>query len=89
MRSCDQVKCLIEDDNDLDYASRVHEELDGRCMLVLQPFNMNVTDVGPDKSLILLEQYHWLVQQIIGTKWPNTMVSPQLHVLTFGNVPAT
>lgn len=39
MRDQDQVKCLIRDDIDLDYAWRVNSVLAGRCCMVLQPFN--------------------------------------------------
>ena len=93
MRACDQVKCLIEGKEDLEYARRVHNLLDGKCTLVLQPFNMNVGEVQPsiDKSYVLLEQYRWIVRQVLesGTVWSNTIITPQIHVLTFGNTPAT
>tara|TARA_R110002126_G_scaffold14054_1_gene59778 strand:+ start:107 stop:829 length:723 start_codon:yes stop_codon:yes gene_type:complete len=91
MRSGDQVKCLIEGDADLEYARRVHILLDGRCTMVLQPFNVNVDDTGTDKSLVLLEQYNWLVKKVLGAGmvWSNTIITPQVHVLAFGNTPAT
>jgi len=91
MRTCDQVKCLIEDEDDLNYARLVHERLGGRCELVLQPFNMNVDRNDPGKTSVLLEQYHWLVKKILDSKvtWPNIIITPQVHVLIFGNTPAT
>lgn len=42
MRDCDQVKCLISNDNDLNYAYRLNSLLNGRCTMVLQPFNTNI-----------------------------------------------
>jgi 7-carboxy-7-deazaguanine synthase len=42
MRPQDQVKCLIYDQGDIEYAWRVHQILNGRCVLVLQPFNSMV-----------------------------------------------
>lgn len=91
MRSCDQVKCLIESGDDLNYARRVHKLLDGKCSLVLQPFNINPDNENSDKTLILLESYQWLVESVLkgSYAWSDTVVAPQLHVLIFGNTPCT
>ena len=91
MRSCDQVKCLIEDQCDLDYARDVHDILDGKCTLVLQPFNMNVDNNGTDESLVLFEQYRWIVERVFSDEkaWPNTIITPQFHILVWGNTPET
>ena len=96
MRACDQVKCLIEDEADMDYARVVHKELDGKCPLILQPFNTNVDEVCDpevDKAYVLLEKYRWIVDHVLHDttryKWSNVMITPQVHVLIFGNVPAT
>jgi 7-carboxy-7-deazaguanine synthase len=90
MRRKDQVKCLIADREDIEYARHVHRELSGRCILVLQPFN---TDLTPDGSLEnmryqLLIKYGWIVEEILSafsSPWPNTIITPQIHVLTWGN----
>ena len=39
MRDCDQVKCLISNNHDLDYAYDLNKVLDGSTNMVLQPFN--------------------------------------------------
>jgi len=39
MRDVDQAKCLIHNEADLDFAHKVNVELQGRCTMVLQPFN--------------------------------------------------
>lgn len=89
MRVNDQVKCLIETEHDLDYARMVHHRLDGRCNLVLQPFNTDVGNERLGKEESLLKLYRWIVEKVLGEGWPNTIVTPQLHVLTWGNAPAT
>ena len=91
MRECDQVKCLIEDQEDLEYAYKVHNLLDGRCTLVLQPFNVSVDDNSPGKAISLLEKYSWLTRHVLFSQkpWTDTIITPQIHVLAFGNTPST
>ena len=42
LRKCDQVKCLIFDSVDLDFAYHVNMKLKGVCTQVLQPFNVEI-----------------------------------------------
>ena len=113
MRSYDQVKCLIATDADFAYAHRVNEALDGRCSMVLQPFNQEILTHStknmshqvaasrpaemPDLQRVrrgvaigfqwMLERDHHRCAQ--GEKWQDVVLTPQVHVLAYGNTPAT
>lgn len=113
MRDSDQVKCLISDQNDLDYAYEVNQALGGRCTLVLQPFNTAInTDSTknmsssmansrihetPTKARIrrdLCVSLNWLLTTFHkrcsdGERWENTIITPQVHVMAFGNEAGT
>lgn len=87
MRAQDQVKCLIESEEDVEYAARVREMLGGSTPLILQPFNVNVDNESDSKNDILIGSYRWLVEKVLANPkvWPNVIVSPQVHVLLWGN----
>ena len=115
LRTHDQVKCLISDETDMDYAFQVNQALGGHCTLVLQPFNMTIpTDstknmddrlkaivipAGEEASVARLRRelavgLRHLIQMYQGRTargevWKNTVITPQIHVLAFGNTPAT
>lgn len=68
IRPCDQVKCLIYNDDDLNYANELNKILDGKCTMVLQPFNVEVfTDhrknMGAQLRAIAPNQATTLAQQ--------------------------
>lgn len=90
MRAEDQVKCLISDEVDLDYALMANQKLDGKCPMVLQPFN---TDIGVYKSCagrsaVMVKSYRWLVESVLKdvAEWKNIIIAPQVHVMMWGNV---
>lgn len=109
MRSNDQVKCLINDDNDLRYAHDVSVALQNRCPLVLQPFNDGIftnsrSNMGdemrsraPEDQLSindlrirlgeslrrLMDAFH--ESRKSGVVWGDTIITPQIHVLAYGN----
>jgi len=93
LRSYDQVKCLIETVEDLEYAYRLNQELAGVCTMVLQPFNVSPKQGGWMKPSIdvgvglrkLLNFFH--ASQSMGHKWVNVIITPQIHVLAYGNKP--
>lgn len=113
IRSCDQVKCLIHDEDDLVYAHKVNEALDGRCTLVLQPFNISIHTEHTKNMTPKLKEHvpvdelgavqirrglstglRWLLETFHsrcrnGERWVNTIITPQIHVLAYGNTPAT
>lgn len=111
MRSEDQVKVLIADQNDFDFAYQINKLLKDDCTLILQPFNENVAtdsitnmrevksqdrykskDVVPlvDLRYNLCSSLRDLIEMFLssqrgGQKWFRTIVTPQIHVLAFGN----
>lgn len=99
LRACDQVKCLIETMADMDYAYKVNQMVDGKCALILQPFNKSFS---PGKSMAigqvrmdvgrsfeeLLNIWHASQEKADGP-WKNVRLTPQVHVLAYGNVPST
>ena len=113
MRDVDQAKCLIHNEDDLDFAHEVNEVLGGRCTMVLQPFNTailtdstkNMPDImaasridePPQQHRIrrglgvglrnLLESFHRRCKD--GEVWLNTIITPQVHVLAYGNQSGT
>jgi len=96
MRHCDQVKCLIEGSKDLDYAMMVRRMLNPEVPLILQPFNTMVSDDGgceccsqSRKNDKLISKYKWIVESVLMGKWVNTIITPQIHVLMWGNTPGT
>jgi len=90
MRKEDQVKCLISDEADLDYALAANRILDGKCPMVLQPFNEEI-DSSQDKyigrSVYMVKSYKWLVESVLKDveEWKNIIIAPQVHVLLWGN----
>jgi len=112
MRPCDQVKCLVSDYNDLAYAHQVNRALDGRCTMVLQPFNTNIfTNTTKNMSTAMREtkpnepvqknvlrsnlcnSLRWLLEAYqrsteSGEVWNKVIITPQIHVLAFGNEPS-
>lgn len=112
MRSCDQVKCLISDYNDLSYAYSVNKAVNGRCTMVLQPFNTNIlTEATKNMSEVmrnsrplepiqknllrsnLCNGLRWLIEAYqrsteSGDLWKKVIITPQIHVLAFGNEPS-
>lgn len=113
LRDCDQVKCLIATDDDMHYAHDINLRLNGRCTMVLQPFNLeiltdstkNMTEqmasIRPRSKVTtsalrnrLMVSYINLLQLYMdrtqkGEYWQRTIITPQVHVLAFGNVPGT
>lgn len=112
MRPQDQVKCLIMNDNDMNYAHMVNKALNGRCAMVLQPFNSNIytnstvnmnADMRngkpsdnvplPDLRNNISETLRWLLmayqlRTTNGEVWKNVVITPQIHVLAYGNQPS-
>jgi len=115
MRPRDQVKCLISNEDDLNYAYRVNRQLDGVCPMILQPFNCDIpTDSIKNMNPIAAESrlrasdavnvtvlrrslsvsLAWLINTYTsrcsqGETWKNVIITPQIHVLAFGNQPRT
>tara|TARA_Y100001972_G_scaffold126589_1_gene180775 strand:- start:1781 stop:2575 length:795 start_codon:yes stop_codon:yes gene_type:complete len=113
MRSVDQAKCLIHNEADLDFAHKVNIALEGRCTMVLQPFNTAIlTDSTKNMQPMmaaarinelpathnirrgvgvglrnLLQAFHRRCGE--GEKWLDTIITPQVHVIAYGNEAGT
>lgn len=94
LRPQDQVKFVIREESDFDYVEPIHELIDGRCPSVFQPFNELVDIEDRKESLIvkrsgLIERTKWITERLLKYKWKNVIITPQLHVLLFGNKAGT
>jgi len=95
LRPQDQVKCLIHDIDDLRFANKVNIELDGKCTMVLQPFNqLPKHDDNFDVAVHLLLKFKQLLETFHkvcegGMVWKKVILTPQVHVLAYGNKPGT
>jgi 7-carboxy-7-deazaguanine synthase len=116
MRPKDQVKCLISNEDDLNYANRVNKALAGICPTILQPFNQEIAtdsvanmdpaiaatrnmpgEDGANPTVMrramavslrwLLDTFHDRCSK--GERWQNVIITPQIHVLAYGNTPST
>lgn len=93
LRPQDQIKCLIDNIDDLRFANEVNIKLDGKCTMVLQPFNQipkhdDAFDVVVHlvlKFKELLQLFHKVCEH--GMVWKNVILTPQVHVLAYGNKP--
>ena len=94
LRPCDQVKFIIAHENDLEYASKILWQIPYGCKIVFQPFN-ELTDlaINPESTLakrhMLLEKTKWLTERVLKLRWKNVIITPQLHVLLWGNKAGT
>lgn len=79
----DEVKTLIHDEKDYRYALRINKKvISAGCSQVLQPLNL----VGKDDNRTLLDKYKWVCDLVVKDKrWKNVRVTPQMHVLLWGN----
>jgi 7-carboxy-7-deazaguanine synthase len=84
-----QVKFVIRDDADYEYAEETHRTLEGdlspeemgRCAFVLQPMDA----VGSDDAASLLARLRWLQETVQRRKSAYFRVLPQLHILLYGS----
>ena len=87
MRLGDNVKCLIDTEEDLYWAYEVNKKLGGRCEMILQPFRKPVVDEGERIYMCehLVSEYKDLVEKFINDEreWKWTRVTPQMHVLLY------
>jgi 7-carboxy-7-deazaguanine synthase len=113
IREQDQVKCLISNYADLEYAHRVNRAIaKSGCPTILQPFNTEIPTESTSnmteeqkRSLVteapspsrmaramgvglqsLLEMYRRSSSLEV---WSNVIITPQIHVLAYGNKPNT
>lgn len=84
LKSKDEVKTLINDVKDYEYAIKINKITAGvGCKHILQPLNL----VGKDTDMDLLDKYRWISKLVIKDKrWgDNIRVVPQMHVIIWGN----
>ncbi len=91
LRPQDQVKCLIHTMDDLMFANEVNFELDGRCTMVLQPFNTYVNSDVVWVRTSMCQSFKALLDMFHKSKlkWKKVILTPQVHVLAHGNKPST
>jgi 7-carboxy-7-deazaguanine synthase len=79
----DEVKTLISDRRDYEYAIKVNEKVkQARCRQILQPLNL----VGQDNTQDLIDKLKWIGDLVLSDRrWYNVRVLPQVHVLLWGN----
>lgn len=80
------LKVVVFDDNDLEYATSVHERYPNLPMFV-QAGNDDLVE-GSTKDLRdrLVEKYEWLIDRVMASsKLNNVRVLPQLHTWLWGN----
>jgi 7-carboxy-7-deazaguanine synthase len=80
------LKIVIFDEQDLEYAARVHERYP-HVSLYLQTGNDDLTVMDTTVLLSrLLRKYEWLIEKVMGsTKLKSVRVLPQLHTWIWGN----
>jgi 7-carboxy-7-deazaguanine synthase len=80
------LKIVIFDEQDLEYAGRVHERYP-HAPLYLQTGNDDLKEV--DATILLsrlLRKYEWLIDKVTdSTKLKSVRVLPQLHTWIWGN----
>lgn len=84
LKSKDEVKTLIHDTKDYEYAVKINKIAMGvGCKQILQPLNL----VGEDSVSSLLDKYRWICEMVVkDRRWGrNVRVIPQLHVFLWGN----
>jgi len=84
LRSKDEVKTLIHDMVDYEYAVKINKIVRGvGCKQILQPLNL----VGEDTIGDLLDKYRWICEMVVkDRRWGGDVrVIPQLHVFLWGN----
>jgi len=83
LRPQDEVKTLIADRKDYEYAIKVNKKVrQAGCHQILQPLNL----VGQDSMTGLLEKLRWIGNLVLSdNRWFQVHVLPQVHVLLWGN----
>lgn len=71
LRSSDQLKFVIEDDNDYEYARGVIEEHDIKASIIFQPAG----GIGID----------WITERVMKDRLSHVRVLPQLHKIIWGD----
>lgn len=80
----DEVKTLISDVKDYEYALKINKVTSKVCIpQTLQPCNL----IGKDAVSSLISKYKWICEMVLKDgRWAkNIRVLPQLHVLIWGN----
>jgi len=65
--------------------------LDGRCTMVLQPFNHLDSVNKIERGVKMIRSYQWMVESVMKDieEWKCIKMTPQLHVMLWGNTPRT
>ncbi|TYR79824.1 7-carboxy-7-deazaguanine synthase QueE [Priestia megaterium] len=80
------IKVVVFNDEDFDYAKRVHERYPNVPFFV-QVGNEDLTTIDNDAlTRMLLNKYEWLIDKIVASSTMNKVrVLPQVHALVWGN----
>lgn len=84
------VKIVVFDDDDYRYAQAIRDLIppdafDPRLEFVLSVGNRNVSQAEGPNVAELLRDCDWLIGKALADGWHDVRITPQLHVLLYGN----
>jgi 7-carboxy-7-deazaguanine synthase len=85
LKSKDEVKTLISDNIDFDFAIKINKLVQrSGCTHVLQPWDVTNTQDEKIRKDNYLKKYSWLSQKVLASSLKNTRVLLQIHKLVWG-----